>query len=79
MVKNTAINDFISYLPMPALIIDNKGVIVNANLIYKEKFKFNRIANQNKVKLQTFLSFDIENILNRLFSGDASVSVGGGT
>ena len=74
MVKNTAINDFISYLPMPALIIDNKGVIVNANLIYKEKFKFNRIANQNKVKLQTFLSFDIENILNRLFSGDASVS-----
>ena len=48
MIKNTAINDFISYLPMPALIIDVKGYIVNANLIYKEKFKFNRISNQIK-------------------------------
>ena len=74
MNKNTAINDFISFLPMPALIIDNKGYIVNANLVYKEKFKFNRISNQNKVRLQTFFSFDIENILNRLFSGDGSVS-----
>ncbi len=74
MTKNTAINDFISYLPMPALIIDSKGYIVNANLIYKEKFKFNRISNQNKVRLQTFFSFDMESILNRLFSGDGSVS-----
>ena len=54
MVKNTAINDFISFLPMPALTIDYNGFIVNANLIYKEKFKFNRISNQNKVRLQTF-------------------------
>ena len=37
MNKNTAINDVISFLPMPALIIDNKGYIVNANLVYKEK------------------------------------------
>ena len=54
MAKNTVINDFISLLPMPALLIDNNGYIVNANLIYKEKFKFNRISNQNKVRLQTF-------------------------
>ena len=74
MAKNTVINDFISLLPMPALLIDNNGYIVNANLIYKEKFKFNRISNQNKVRLQTFLSFDIESILNRLFLGDGSVS-----
>ena len=31
-------------------------------------------SNQNKVRLQTFLSFDIESILNRLFLGDSSVS-----
>ena len=74
MAKNTVINDFISLLPMPALLIDNNGYIVNANLIYKEKFKFNRISNQNKVRLQTFFTFDIENILNRLFLGDGSVS-----
>ncbi len=74
MFKNTAINDFISFLPMPALTIDYNGFIVNANLIYKEKFKFNRISNQNKVRLQTFFSFDIESILNRLFLGDSSVS-----
>ena len=59
---------------MPALTIDHSGFIVNANVQYKEKFKFNRISNQNKVRVQTFLSFDIENILNRLFLGDGSVS-----
>ena len=74
MIKNTAIKDFISFLPMPALTIDHNGFIVNANVQYKEKFKFNRISNQNKVRVQTFLSFDIENILNRLFLGDGSVS-----
>ena len=42
MIKNTAINDFISFLPMPALTIDYNGFIVSANLQYKEKFKFNR-------------------------------------
>ena len=54
MIKNSSIKDFISLLPMPALIIDNNGFIVSANLIYTEKFKFNRISNLNKVKLQTF-------------------------
>ena len=48
MTKNTAINDFISYLPMPALIIDPNGYIVDANLIYKEKFKL--IGYQIKIK-----------------------------
>ena len=43
MVKNTAIKDFISFLPMSVLIIDDKGFIVDANLVYKEKFKLNRI------------------------------------
>ena len=74
MIKNTPIIDFISFLPMPALIIDSNGFIVNANIIYREKFKFNRISNSNKIKLQTFFSFDIENILIRLFTGDSSVS-----
>ena len=74
MIKNSSIKDFISLLPMPALIIDNNGFIVSANLIYTEKFKFNRISNLNKVKLQTFFSFDIENILKRLFAGDNTVS-----
>ena len=59
---------------MPALIIDYRGYIVNANFIYKEKFKYNRISKQNKVRLQTFFTFDIDSILNRLFSGDGSVS-----
>ena len=74
MIKNTPIIDFISFLPMPALIVDSNGFIVNANIIYREKFKFNRISNSNKIKLQTFFSFDIENILIRLFTGDSSVS-----
>ena len=39
---------------MPALITDYRGYIVNANFIYKEKFKFDRISKQNKVRLQTF-------------------------
>ena len=74
MIKNKAIDDFISYLPMPALIINADGFIVNANLVYKEKFKLNRISNLNKVKIQTFFTFDIENIIKRLFLGDNSVS-----
>ena len=74
MIKNTVIKEFISFLPMPALIIDQKGYIVGANIIYREKFKFDRIFKTNKIKLQTFFSFDIENILKRLFTGDSSVS-----
>ena len=49
MFKNTAINDFISFLPMPALTIDYNGFIVNANLIYKENL--NLIEFQIKIKL----------------------------
>ncbi|MEC8099738.1 MAG: ATP-binding protein [Pseudomonadota bacterium] len=74
MTNNTSINDLISFLPMPAIIINAEGYIVNANVIYKEKFKFNRISNLNKVKIATFFTFDIENILRRLYSGDNSVS-----
>ena len=74
MVKNTAIKDFISFLPMPALIIDANGFIVDANLIYKEKFKFNRISKSNKIRLQTFFTFDIENILKSIFTGKADYS-----
>lgn len=74
MVKNTVINDFISFLPMPALLIDDNGFIINANLIYKDKFKFNRISSKNKIRLQTFFTFDIQTILQRLFAGDNSIS-----
>ena len=57
---------------MPALLIDNNGYIVNANLIYKENL--NLIEFQIKIKLvANFFTFDIENILNRLFLGDGSV------
>ena len=49
MIKNTPIIDFISFLPMPALIIDSNGFIVNANIIYREKFKiFLGFKNQYK-------------------------------
>ena len=34
----------------------------------------NRISNSNKIRLQTFFTFDIQNILKRLFTGDTSVS-----
>lgn len=74
MVKNTVIKDFISILPMPAVIVDYNGYIISANYSYNDKFKLNRLSNRNKIKLQTFLNFDIENIIKRLSSGGASVS-----
>ena len=74
MNKNISINNFISFLPMPALLINNKGFIINANQLYNEKFKFNRILIKNKVLLQTFLNFDVSNVLKRLFSGNNSIS-----
>ncbi len=74
MNKNISINNFISFLPMPAVLINEKGFIVAANHLYKEKFKFDRISIKNKVLLQTFLNFDVGNILKRLFSGNSSIS-----
>ena len=73
-MKNIAIKDFISIIPMPAVVIDFRGFIRFSNYLYSEKFKLNRIANKNKIKLQTFLNLDVENIIKRLSSGDASVS-----
>ncbi|MBJ56872.1 MAG: hypothetical protein CMP24_01360 [Rickettsiales bacterium] len=74
MIKNTAIKDLISILPMPAVIVDFKGYIKSTNYLYNEKFKLNRLSSKNRIKLQTFLNFDVENILKRLTSGDTSVS-----
>ena len=66
MKEKKVLNQLIALLPMPAVVIDNKGVIEEANIVFKEKFKFNRISKKNRIKLQTFLNFDITNILQRL-------------
>ncbi len=42
--RKKALNQLISLLPMPAVVIDNKGIIEEANLVFKEKFNFNRIS-----------------------------------
>ena len=55
MKEKKVLNQLISLLPMPAVVIDNKGVIEEANFIFKEKFNFNRISKKNRVKLQVFL------------------------
>ena len=72
--KKKALNEFIALLPMPAAIIDFKGVIEDANLVFKEKFNFDRISKRNKIKLQTFLNFDISNLIQRLSVNDMSIS-----
>ena len=74
MKEKKALNQLIALLPMPAVVIDNKGVIEEANLAFKEKFNFNRISKKNKIKLQTFLNFDITNLLHRLSVNDMSIS-----
>lgn len=74
MNKNISINNFISFLPMPAVLIDDKGYVISANNLYNQRFKFDRISNKNKVLLQTFLNFDVANVLKRLFSGNNSIS-----
>ena len=71
---NISINNFISFLPMPAVLINEKGYIISANNLYNQRFKFDRISYKNKVLLQTFLNFDVANILKRLFSGNNSIS-----
>ena len=74
MKEKKALNQLISLLPMPAVVTDNKGVIEEANLLFKEKFNFNIISNSNRVKLQTFLNFDITNFLQRLSVNDMTIS-----
>ena len=74
MKEKKALNQLISFLPMPAVVIDNKGIIEEANIVFKEKFKFNRISKNNRVKLQTFLNFDITNFLQRLSVNDMTIS-----
>lgn len=59
---------------MPAVLINEKGYITSVNQLYKEKFKFDRISVKNKILLQTFLNFDVGNVLKRLFSGNNSIS-----
>ena len=51
---NISINNFISFLPMPAVLINEKGYIISANNLYNQRFKFDRISYKNKVLLQTF-------------------------
>ena len=74
MKEKKVLNQLISLLPMPAVVIDNKGIIVEANIVFKEKFNFNRISKKNRVKLQTFLNFDITNFLQRLSVNDMTIS-----
>ncbi len=74
MKEKKALNQLISLLPMPAVVIDNKGVIVEANLVFREKFNFNRISKRNRIKLQAFLNFDITNFLQRLSVNDMTIS-----
>ena len=74
MKEKKALNQLISLLPMPAVVIDNKGIIEEANILFKEKFNFNRISKKNRVKLQTFLNFDITNFLQRLSINDMTIS-----
>ena len=74
MKEKKALNQLIALLPMPAVVIDNRGIIEEANIVFKEKFNFNRISKKNKVRLQTFLNFDITNILQRLIVNDMTIS-----
>ena len=74
MKEKKALNQLISLLPMPAVVVDNRGVIEDANMLFREKFKFNRISKKNRVKLQIFLNFDITNFLQRLSVNDMTIS-----
>ena len=74
MKEKKALNQLISLLPMPTVVIDNKGIIKEANISFKEKFNFNKISKRSRVKLQTFLNFDITNFLQRLSVNDMTIS-----
>ena len=74
MTEKKALNQFISLLPMAAIIIDNKGAIIYANHIFREKFKLSKLSKVNRIYLQNFFNFDITNIFKRLIESDTSVS-----
>ncbi len=74
MKEKKVLNQLIELLPMAAVVIDNKGIIEDANIVFKEKFSFNKISKKNKIRLQTFLNFDITNILQRLSVNDMTIS-----
>ena len=74
MTEKKALNEFISLLPMAAIIMDKKGTIVFANHIFKDKFKLSKLSKSNKIYLQNFFNFDITNIFNKLLESDTSVS-----
>ena len=74
MKEKKILNQLISLLPMPAVVIDNKGIIEEANIVFKEKFNLNKISKKSRVKLQTFLNFDITNFLQRLSVNDMTIS-----
>ena len=74
MKEKKVLNQLIALLPMPAVVIDSKGIIEEANVVFKEKFNFNRISKKNKIRLQTFLNFNISNLLQRLSVIDMTIS-----
>ena len=74
MKEKKVLNQLISLLPMPAVVIDNNGIIDEANIAFKDKFNFNRISKRNRFRLQTFLNFDITNFLQRLSVNDMTIS-----
>ena len=39
MKEKKVLNQLISLLPMPAVVIDNKGVIEEANIVFKENIE----------------------------------------
>lgn len=74
MKEKKVLNQLIALLPMPAAVIDNNGIIEEANIVFKEKFNLNRISKKNKIRLQNFLNFDISNFLQRLSVNDMTIS-----
>ena len=54
MKEKKALNQLISLLPMPAVVIDNKGIIEEANIVFKEKFNFNRISKKIELNYRLF-------------------------
>ena len=74
MTEKKTLNELISLLPMPAIIMDSLGYIKEANLVFKDKFNFNKVSKKSKVKIQLFLHLDISNIIKRLTANDMSIS-----
>lgn len=74
MTEKKALNEFISLLPMAAIIMDKKGSIIYANHTFREKFKLSKLSKSNKIYLQNFLNFDITNIIDKLLLSATSVS-----